>query len=126
LLGALMAGAAPVLAYYLKGRVDAQTREKASEQVRVAVREAAAKIAPKLDDMVREFGERLDTWVQTAGKELHREMLDVLSAARRERAQSAPDAAANDQQCERWAAEIETTRGAIETLRAGLWSSVGQ
>ena len=38
------------------------------------------KIGPKLDEMIQEFAARLDAWVVTAGEELHREVIEVLSA----------------------------------------------
>ena len=120
-LGALMAGAAPVLAYYLKGRVEMETKAKAQEQAAVALREAAAKVAPKLDDMITEFTERLEAWVVTAGKEVHREMIDVLVSAKDQRAEHEPNAERTEKECEVLAAELGAIRAKLEALRASLW-----
>jgi small GTP-binding protein len=122
LLGALMAGAAPVLAYYLKGRVEVQTREKAREQAAVALREAAAKVGPKLDSMISEFSERLEQWVEQAGKEVHREMIDVLSSAQKERQSTEPDAERVSRECDTLSGELDGIRQSVETMRASLWS----
>ncbi|HZO14175.1 MAG TPA: dynamin family protein [Polyangiaceae bacterium] len=124
LLGALMAGAAPVLAYYLKGRVEMQTREKAREQAALALREAAAKVGPKLDSMITEFCDRLDKWVEQAGKEVHREMIDVLSAAKQERSTAEPDAERITGECDTLAKELDGIRESVETMRASLWAPV--
>jgi len=123
MLGMLMAGAAPVLAYYLKGRVEVQTREKAREQAAVALREAAAKVAPKIDEMVTDFQTRLDSWVVEAGKEVHRELLDVLQSASKERASRQPDAERTATECDELTAELDELRGKLEQLRAALWGA---
>jgi GTP-binding protein EngB required for normal cell division len=121
LLGVLMAGAAPVLAYYLRGRIEIQTRQKAREQADLAVREAAQKVGPKLEEMIEDFAKRLDAWVVETGRALHREMLDVLRAALRERAHAKPDAEAESRRSEELGAALASLRGRIEGLRAQLW-----
>lgn len=121
LLGMLMAGAAPVLAYYLKGRVEVETREKAREQAALALREAAAKVAPKIDEMITEFQERLDTWVVEAGKEVHRELLDVLQTANKERAETEPNAERTAKECDELTASLDEIKGRLEGLRSSLW-----
>ena len=126
MLGALMAGAAPVLAYYLKGRVEMQTREKAREQASVALREAAAKVAPKLDAMITEFAERLDQWVEQAGKEVHREMLDVLGASKKEREASAPDHDRAQTECGQLSEELIGIRSRLQELENMLWGESTQ
>jgi predicted GTPase len=115
-LGALMVGAAPVLAYYLKGRIELETKEKAREQVTVALREAAAKIAPKLEEMVDEFTTRLSDWVEAAGKEVHQEMLDVLTAAKEKRSDSEPDVAQIDEECDDLAKDLTALKGDLDGL----------
>ncbi len=120
LLGGLMTVTAPVLAYYLKGRVEMQTREKAKEQAAVALREAAAKVGPKLDEMIDEFAQRLDQWVQAAGKEVHQELIDVLSSAIRERADHAEDDKALEVESKALSTELDKLSGRIETLKGQL------
>jgi hypothetical protein len=124
LLGALMTGAAPVLAYYLKGRVELETKQKAQEQATVAVREAAAKVAPKLDEMITGFATRLETWIETASKEVHQEMIDVLLSAKRELAAATPDAERATQGCAALKEELATIRERLDEARATLWAEV--
>ena len=46
------------------------------------MRETAKKVAPKLDEMIEDFAQKLDAWVVSAGQELHREVVEVLRAAK--------------------------------------------
>jgi predicted GTPase len=121
-LGALMTGAAPVLAYYLKGRVETETKNKAQEQATVALREAASKVSPKLDEMITQFTERLEAWVVDAGKEVHREMIDILRAAKGKHEVEAPNAKEIAQECEDLVEELERVRGRLDELKKGMWS----
>jgi predicted GTPase len=120
LLGALMVGAAPVLAYYLRGRVILETKEKAREQASLALREAATKVAQKLDAMVDEFCKSLEEWVANAGKEVHQEMLDVLHAAKTARAEQAPNVADTQRDCDKLTGDLAAIQKELETLLAPL------
>ncbi len=122
LLGGLLALAAPVLAVYVKDKVEAETRKKAKELAPEGLREAASRIGPKLDEMIQEFASRLDAWVVTAGEELHREVIEVLKAARSERERVEPDAARAVQTCDEQAAALTTVVARLEGLRSALWT----
>ncbi len=119
-LGALMVGAAPVLAYYLKGRIEIETKEKARDQATVALRGAATKIAPKLEEMIDEYANRLSAWVKAAGSEVHREMLDVLSAAKDAREGAEPDVVAMNAECDAAQTELARVKGGLDGLMASL------
>ena len=121
LLGALMTGAAPVLAYYLKGRVEAQTKQKAQEQATMALREATSKVGPKLDEMITEFTDRLEAWVVEAGKEVHREMIDILRATKKQHENQAPGAKAVTEACDDLAEELGKVQGRLEKLHDSFW-----
>lgn len=121
LLGSLLTIAAPILAFYLRGRIDEETRLKAKEQAGTALREAAARMAPKLDEMVAAFASDLDAWVVAAGHQLHREMIDVLQQARAELAAAAPDAARAVADFDALERSLEQTDARLEALRAALW-----
>lgn len=121
LLGALMTGAAPVLAYYLKGRVESQTKQKAQEQATVALREAASKVGPKLDEMITQFTEHLEAWVVEAGKEVHREMIDILRATKQQHENQAPGAKAVAEACDDLAEELGKVQGRLEKLHDSFW-----
>ncbi|WP_437279409.1 dynamin family protein [Sorangium sp. So ce375] len=122
LLGGILALAAPVLAVYVKEKVEAETRKKAKEMAPLALREAATRIGPKLDEMIQEFASRLDAWVVTAGQELHREVIEVLKAAREERVRSEPSSESQLQACDAQAEALQALISRLEGLRSALWT----
>ncbi len=122
LLGGLLALAAPVLAVYVKDKVEHETRRKAKELAPAALREAAAKVGPKLDEMIEDFAKRLDAWVVTAGEELHREVIEVLAAARSARDSESPKEADAIQACDALAERLTAVMTQMEGERASLWS----
>jgi hypothetical protein len=122
LLGGLLTLAAPVLAVYVKDKVETETRKKAKELAPAALREAASRVGPKLDEMIQDFAKRLDAWVVTAGEELHREVIEVLEAARAERSAEQPGTEAAIAKCDAEVAELGALEGRIEGLRASLWT----
>jgi hypothetical protein len=122
LLGGILALAAPVLAVYVKEKVEAETRKKAKEMAPLALREAATRIGPKLDEMIQEFASRLDAWVVTAGQELHREVIEVLKAAREERVQAEPSSESQLKACDAQAETLQALTSRLEGLRSALWT----
>ena len=94
LLGGVLLAAAPALALWNRDRTTAQVRQRALELVPTILRDAAAKMAPKLDQMIDEFSDALDSWVVVASQELHRDVVEVLEHVRAERETGSRDAAA--------------------------------
>jgi type II secretory pathway pseudopilin PulG/uncharacterized coiled-coil protein SlyX len=121
-LGGLLAVAAPVLAMYMKDKVETEMRKKALELAPAALREAATRIGPKLDEMIQDFAKRLDAWVVTAGEELHREVIEVLQAARTERAEALPGAESAIQTCDAQGEALTQILSRLEGLRGSLWT----
>jgi small GTP-binding protein len=121
LLGVLLAGAAPVLAMFVKERAEGEYRKRAKELAPEVLRAAASKVAPKLEEMIDDFGHKLDAWVVTAGEELHREVLEVLHAAQATRASGAKDDAEQRRDVDDLAARLEKANHKVEELRAALW-----
>lgn len=121
LLGLALALAAPVLALVLKERIEGKYRDRAKELAPDVVRAAAAKMGPKIDEMIDDFANKLDAWVVSAGEELHREILEVLNATKTAREQGDKDDEASkklvDAQDERLGKSIKR----IEELRGALW-----
>lgn len=124
LLGGVLAIAAPVLAVYVKGKIETETKNRAKELAPIAVQEAATRVGPKLAEMIDEFAQRLDTWVVTAGEELHREVIEVLGAAKAERAGTALTTEAAVQACDNETSALNDVIKQLETLRSGVWTSV--
>lgn len=121
MVGGLLAVAAPILALVLKGKVEGEYRKKAKELAPDVLRAAAAKVAPKLDEMIEEFAGKLDAWVVTAGQELHQEVLEVLHATVAARASGDKDDDAARREVEEQEARLGKARTRIEELRAALW-----
>ena len=125
LLGGLLALAAPVLAVVVKDKADTEYRKRAKELAPEVLRAAAAKVAPKLEEMIDEFAGRLEAWVVTAGEELHREILEVLHATRTMRAGGSADEAALKAETEAQQTRVTAAVAKIEALRAALWVPKG-
>lgn len=122
LIGAVLVAAAPVLAVIVRGRVEVEMKKKAKELAPVAIREAAARVGPKLEEMINEFAARLDAWVVTAGEELHREVIEVLSSARAEKAATKPGLEASVKSTEDQGQTLTGITGRLEGLRSALWT----
>jgi small GTP-binding protein len=121
LLGGLLALAAPVLAVVVKDKVDLEYKKKAKEQAPEVLRAAAAKVGPKLDEMIGEFAARLDAWVVTAGEELHREILEVLHASKNARSTNAQTGEELKKATDDEEARVTAAVQRVEALRAALW-----
>jgi hypothetical protein len=118
LVGGALTIAAPVLALYLRGRVELETRERAREQAEKALGEAAGKVGPKLDALIESFASKLEGWVTSAGSEIHRELVDVLAAARAARTSTAPSVSAAVSTCDAQQAELARHHSRLTALRA--------
>lgn len=122
MLGGVLVLAAPVLALYMRGRVEEETRKKAKELAPKAVREAAAKVGPKLEEMIDAFAERLDAWVVSAGEEVHREVLEILTASRKERERGEAARVLAVSECQKQETQLTELQKRLEEMRASLWA----
>jgi hypothetical protein len=113
LLGGLLLAGAPALALYNRDRTEKLVRRRALEVAPVVLRETAAKVAPKIDEMVEEFAGRLDAWVVEASQELFREVIEVLQSVREKRQNAEPGLESEEATC-------QTLSGRIEEVRARL------
>lgn len=120
LLGVLLLVAAPVLALVVRGKVQEEMRKRAKEMAPELLRTAAARVAPKLDEMVDDFAKSLDAWVVTASEELHREILEVLENARRTRQALEHDEATARHVVAEEATALARLRSRLETQRGEL------
>ncbi len=121
LVGGLLTVAAPILALVVKGKVEEEYRKKAKEVAPEVLKQAAAKVGPKLDEMIDEFAAKLDAWVLTAGEELHREVLEVLHATQAARTDGVENDAPAIALVEDLAGRLEKGQKRVEELRAALW-----
>lgn len=120
LVGGVMLAASPVLAVFAKSKFEKEARAKAKELAPQAIRDAAARMGPKLDEMINEFAARLDQWVVTAGEELHREVIEILRAARGERREQQPGLEAGVKECNDRASTLDGITARLEQLRLAL------
>ena len=121
LLGGLLTLAAPLLALYVRDKVEVETRKRAKESAPQALREAAAQIRPKLDEMIDAFATELDAWVVRTSHEMYRGMLEVLTSARAEREHRQANNAQSLAALEDDARLLTAVRSKIESMRADLW-----
>jgi small GTP-binding protein len=121
-LGGLLTLAAPFVALAVRDKVDEEYRKRAKELAPDVIRGAAAKVGPKIDEMIDDFAKKLDAWVVTAGEELHREVLEVLHATRDARNAGVTDEAAGLRETDALAGRLTDATKRLETLRGALWT----
>ncbi len=120
--GLILIAAAPALAFFVKDRVDAEYKKRAKELGPQVLKQAADKVGPKIDEMIEEFAQKLDTWVVNAGEELHREVLEVLQAAKAARGGGELDEVSALKEIEADDAKLKAAIQHIDGLRKKLWA----
>ena len=120
LMGSVLLLAAPLFAIYARGQIRTITRNKAKEAAPKALREAADRVRPKIDEMIDAFAKELDSWVATAGQEVHREVLDALMSARKERERGEAARALSISDCQKHHTHLHILREELGKLRHEL------
>jgi ribosome biogenesis GTPase A len=119
--GGVLAIAGPaILAMFARGRIHEEFKKRAKELAPEVMRETAKKVAPKLDDLIEGFARNLDSWVVSAGAELHREVLEVLKATRDARGSGQGDEAQATADVDGQAAALAGVKDRIEKMRSEL------
>lgn len=120
LVGGLLTAATPVLAMFFKGRVDEKIKERAREEGRQAIREASDAVEEELMDVIYEYGDRLEEFVETAGDRLYRQVQEALAQVQRERSREDREKvlAEVDERVERVRRVAELLRSSREKLRS--------
>jgi small GTP-binding protein len=121
LVGGLMLVAAPVIGMLARDRINSEYKRTVRERTPQVLREIAAKVGPRIDDMIQEFAQKLDQWVVSASEDLHRELLEVLQSAKVARAEGLERTASEKAETEVASAKLVKARARVEELRAGLW-----
>jgi len=119
--GILMAVSAPFLAVYVHDKAEAETKRRAKEIAPQALRDAAAQITPKLDEMIDGFAAELEAWVVKTGREMYRGMLEVLTDARAERENRKDDEARMFAAIEDDTKRLVAVRARLSELRTAIW-----
>ena len=123
--GGLLALAAPVAAFLLKGRVAAEIQQEAKLRAPEAVRRIGATLGPKLDELCDGFSARLAEFVSEAGAALARGIAEVLAGALAERQQRERDghdsSDGQDQNLEALDGRLREIEGRIVDIRQKVW-----
>lgn len=90
LVGGLLTLAAPVLAFFLRDKVDAKLKERAREEGVKSIELASAQVEEELLRVIHEYGESLKSFVETAGDRLYSQIEEVLEQIQEERAANRP------------------------------------
>jgi small GTP-binding protein len=123
LVGGLLAAAAPVLAFILRGRVGQEIKNEAKEQAPLAVDRVAKLLRVKLDELIDSFAARLSEFIAEAGDALARGISEVLDRALRERREhdvavdTHPEAIAIDERVR----ELKGIDERIAEIRQRVW-----
>jgi small GTP-binding protein len=121
--GGVLAIAGPaIFAMFARGKIHEEFKKRAKEMAPDVMRETAKKVAPKLDAMIEEFAQKLDTWVVNAGEELHREVVEVLQATKTARESGQGGEQEANAAVEGQAAALAKVTERIEKLRGELWA----
>jgi gas vesicle protein len=78
IIGGLLTLSTPVLAVVLKGKVDEKIKEQAKKEGIAAIDEAQEEIERELIHIIRDYGERLKEFVESAGDRLYQQIEEVL------------------------------------------------
>ncbi|HEY2900191.1 MAG TPA: dynamin family protein [Polyangia bacterium] len=125
--GGLLAAAAPLLAFILRGKVSKEVKAEARDQAPAAVDRVAAMLGPKLDEFIDSFGGRLSEFVAQAGEALARGIAEVLDQALRQRREHSnasdaqPDVGAVDDQLR----TLRAVEESIAEIRQQVWTPDG-
>lgn len=88
LVGGLLTLAAPVLAFFLRDKVDARVKGRAREEGVRAIEEASVRVEEEMLRVINEYGDSLKDFVETAGDRLYQQIEEVLEQVQKERAET--------------------------------------
>jgi GTP-binding protein EngB required for normal cell division len=121
LAGGLMTLAAPVLALILRGKVAQEVKAEARKAAPEAVTKAAAALAPKLDEIVDQFAQRLQEFIAEAGAALARGIAEVLESALDERRGHAESVAGSVEILDQSLLALKAIEERIAEIRQAVW-----
>jgi small GTP-binding protein len=118
--GLVLMTAAPVLAFFLKDRVDAEYKKRAKEAGPAVIKAAAASIAPRMDEMIDAFGKRLDEWIVQASNELYVGVLEILRNTQTQRRSGEREVGAAEAELEQAEKSLRDSVQTIESLQKSV------
>ena len=87
------------------------------------IKAAGQALAPRFDEAIDGFGERLTDFVTQAGEALERGISEILDYALKERRASAEDRAAREHDLDAQEALLGNVERELEAVRAELWAA---
>lgn len=78
LVGSLLTLATPMLAYFFKEKIETKIKERAREQGAQALTATSQKLEEELLRVIHDYGDRLKSFVETAGDRLYRQIEEAL------------------------------------------------
>ena len=84
LVGGVLTLATPVLAFFLKGKVDEKIKDRAREEGVHSIRRASELIEEELLRMIHDYGDRLKEFIENAGDRLYGQIEEALEQVQRE------------------------------------------
>ncbi len=124
-VGGAMTLAAPVLAYFFRGRADREMKKRAMEEAPEAVRLAAGKLADAFDKQIDEFGDKLVEFVRTANEESTRSIAEVVRAAQHARAVGSEELEDLTQNVAGALGRLKIVTDKMSAQRRSLWTNGG-
>ncbi len=124
-VGGAMTLAAPVLAYFFRGRADREMKKRAMEEAPEAVRLAAGKLAEAFDKQIDEFGDKLVEFVRAANEETTRSIAEVVRAARTARAAGEEELEDLTQTVSGALGRLKVVTDRMGSQRRSLWTNGG-
>jgi ribosome biogenesis GTPase A/polyhydroxyalkanoate synthesis regulator phasin len=121
LAGGLMTLAAPVLALIFRGKVAQELKAEARQAAPEAVTKAAATLAPKLDQIVDDFVQRLQEFIAEAGAALARGIAEVLERALAERRSHVDSVAGSVEALDQSLLALKAIEERIAEIRQSVW-----
>lgn len=115
IVGGLLTLAAPVLAFFVKDKVDDKIKQQAREEGVKAIRIAGEKLEGEMQRFIHDYGTKLKVFVESAGDRLYRQIEEVLEQVQKERA--------GDQNQEQLLATVEQRLEATRRLNRMLVAS---
>ena len=122
-VGGILTVAAPLLAVLLRERALGKIKEQAKEQAPQVIKAAGQALAPRFEEAIDGFGERLTDFVTQAGEALERGISEILDQAMLERRQSAEDRVAREHDIDAHETQLGAVEQELEAVRADLWAA---
>ena len=120
LVGGLVMLAAPLLAIFVKDKIEDKTRALAHQEGVRVVRKAGEEVEAELVRVIEEYGDKLKTFVESAGDRLYQQIDEALGQASRDINSESADRETLDARAQDALKAVEDITAGFEALRDKL------